>query len=90
MKKQTKLSAFSLWLIEFWGEPSAKIIAGGILLSLVAVALFAFGPARAKWDFWNSHGLGIGWECTSPGRGAYVCIRDVLPKLQKLNQGTAK
>jgi hypothetical protein len=85
MKRQTTYSAFSLWLIEFWSEPSAKIIAGGILIGLIAILLFAFGPARTKWDFWNSHGLGIGWECTSAGKGAYICLRDVPSKLQKSN-----
>ncbi len=74
-----------LRLAEWWWEPSAKVITGFVLVGLIAAALFAFGPARKKWDFWNSHGLGIGWECTSGGKGAYICFRDVPPALQKPN-----
>jgi hypothetical protein len=85
MRKQTRVSALSLWLIEFWSEPAAKIVGGLILICVGAVVLFAFGPTRTKWDFWNSHGLGIGWECTSGGKGAHICFRDVPPKLQKSN-----
>jgi hypothetical protein len=90
MKKQTRYSAFSLWLFEFWGEPSAKIIAGFVLVGLIAIFYFAFGPARTKWDFWKSDGLGTGWECTFPGKGARICIRDVPPALQKSYPNTFK
>ena len=90
MGRQTKYSAFSLWLSELWDEPSAKVIAGGIVIAVVAITLFAVGPTRARWDFWNSEDLGPGWECTYPGKGAKVCIRDVPAALQKSNPGRTK
>ena len=76
-------SSIKLRLLEWWWEPSAKIVTGFVLVVIIAVGLYAFGPTRKHWDFWSSRGLGAGWECTSAGRGASVGFRDVHPELRK-------
>ena len=85
MTEERRSTALKLRLAEWWWEPSSKVIVAFVVAGFIAAALFALGPTRTKRDFWNSHGLGIGWECTSGGRGAYVCLKDVPPALQNPN-----
>jgi hypothetical protein len=60
-------------------EPAAKVALGFGIVILVGLLVFALGYVP---DIWNSHGLGPGWECTSFGKGAYSCAKDVPPEFQ--------
>ncbi len=72
-------SSIKLRLLEWWWEPSAKIVTGFVLVVIIAVGLYAFGPTRKHWDFWSSRGLGAGWECTSAGRGGICRLSGCTP-----------
>jgi hypothetical protein len=62
-----------------WLQPRrgdiAAIVLGGLLVLLIAIAVFALGSppslrARANWGF------GPEWDCTSLGRGEPLCIKN--------------
>jgi hypothetical protein len=59
MTKELRPDSLKLRLLEWWWEPASKVLVGFSLVGIVAIVLFSFGPARKKWDFWNSHGLGM-------------------------------
>ena len=73
MKKQTRFAAFSLWLIEFWGEPSPWAVARFVILVVLGVVGMAF---LLYSDPMHSRGLGPGWECDRL-KGGGVCLKDV-------------
>ena len=80
MKRQTWSSSFFLRCSELWGEPSIKIGVGFGIVVVAGFLAFAFGFMP---DLWNRHGFGQGWECTSFGKGAYSCAKDVPRDWQK-------
>jgi hypothetical protein len=60
-------------------ETSTKVMLGFLAVILVILGAMAMGYVP---DLWNSHGRGPGWECTSFGKGAYWCSKDVPPQFQ--------
>jgi hypothetical protein len=66
---------FTLRLIEIWSEPRSKVLAGFLLIGILAVALigaatdhgFATDPMGGGWR--------PGWECNN--QLGSVCVRDV-------------
>jgi hypothetical protein len=75
-------SSIRLRLLEWWWEPSSKVIVGFVLAILVLLGLYAFGTVQVQWNIRGRY-FGPDWECTNMGKGASICFRDVPPTLQK-------
>ncbi|MFL6804381.1 MAG: hypothetical protein ACJ8FM_10370 [Xanthobacteraceae bacterium] len=70
------------WRVSIRGEIAAILLVAALL---GAILLASIEFPNFSWYSMTNRGFGPGWECTNPGVGEAICIKNPSAKAEKSN-----